>query len=96
MLTWVVYDISDDRTRSRVADRCLDFGLQRVQKSVFLGNLDSNRVDEVILFSQELLNVETDSVYVFPMCRDDFEKVRIVGQGFDQDLVADKILTTVI
>jgi CRISPR-associated protein Cas2 len=96
MLTWVIYDISSDSTRSRVADRCKDYGLQRIQKSVFLGDLASNRVDEVVLFSKELLNEKTDSMYIFPMCRDDFDKVRIIGQGFDEELVADDILTKVI
>ncbi len=96
MLTWVVYDISKDRTRSKIADRCLDFGLQRVQKSVFLGEIPPNRVEEILQFSRDLLNLETDAVYVFPMCRPDFEKVRIVGQGFAKELVADEVLTRVI
>lgn len=96
MLTWVVYDISKDRTRGKIADRCLDFGLQRVQKSVYQGDLEPNRVDEVIEFSRELLDLETDSVFVFPMCREDFDKVRIVGQCFDRELVADEVATKVI
>jgi CRISPR-associated protein Cas2 len=96
MLTWVIYDIAKDRTRTKIAKRCLDFGLYRVQKSVFLGDIESNRVSEIILFSTELMNAETDSVYVFPMCREDFDKVRIVGQGFERQLVADKVLTKVI
>lgn len=96
MLTWVIYDISKDRTRTKIARRCLDFGLYRVQKSVFLGDLEPNRVEEVVLFSQELLNLETDAVYVFPLCREDFERVRIVGQGFDKKLVADEVLTKVL
>lgn len=96
MLTWVVYDISSDRTRAKIAQRCLDFGLCRVQKSVFLGDVPPNRVDEIILFSRELLNMETDAVYVFPMRREDFDRVRIVGQGFDKALVADEVLTKVI
>jgi CRISPR-associated protein Cas2 len=96
MLTWVVYDISSDRTRTKIASRCLDFGLYRVQKSVFLGDVPPNRVEEILLFSKELLAPETDAVYVFPMCREDFEKVRIVGQGFDRELVADEVLTKVM
>jgi CRISPR-associated protein Cas2 len=96
MLTWVVYDISDDRRRNRVAKRCLDFGLYRVQKSVFLGDLAANRVDEVELFSRELLDADTDSVYIFPMCRADYERVRIVGQGFDRKLTADEVRTQII
>jgi CRISPR-associated protein Cas2 len=35
----VVYDVTKGRTRARVARRCLDFGLYRVQKSVFLGDV---------------------------------------------------------
>ena len=96
MLTWVVYDISKDKTRTKVARRCLDFGLYRVQKSVFLGDVAANRVEEILLFSRDLLDPATDSVYVFPMCREDFERVRIVGQGFDRKLVADEVLTQVI
>jgi CRISPR-associated protein Cas2 len=96
MLTWVVYDISKDRTRTKIADRCLDFGLQRVQKSVYLGDIPPNRVEEILQFSRELLNLETDAVYVFPMCKDDFQKVRIVGQGFDKQDVAGEVLTKVI
>jgi CRISPR-associated protein Cas2 len=96
MLTWVVYDIARDRTRTKVAKRCLDFGLYRVQKSVFLGDVAPNRVEEILLFSREMLDLTTDSVYIFPMCRPDFERVRIVGQGFDRELVADDVLTKVI
>src|SRR5207248_3092820 len=69
MLTWVVYDISMYRTRTKIADRFLDYGLQRVQKSVFLGDIPPNRVEEIIAFSLELLNLETDAVYIFPMCK---------------------------
>ncbi|MER3415862.1 MAG: CRISPR-associated endonuclease Cas2 [Gemmataceae bacterium] len=96
MLTWVVYDIGDDRRRTKIAKRCLDFGLYRVQKSVFCGDVDPNRIEEIILFSSQLLDLTSDSVYVFRMCREDFDQVRIVGQGFDRREVASEILTKVI
>jgi CRISPR-associated protein Cas2 len=96
MLTWVVYDITKDKTRTKIAKRCLNFGLYRVQKSCYLGDIPANRVEEILLFSQELLDKQTDAVFIFPMCREDFDKVRIVGQGFDKKLVADEVLTKVI
>jgi CRISPR-associated protein Cas2 len=96
MLTWLVYDIAKDRTRTKIAKRCQDFGLYRVQKSVFLGDIEGNRVEEILLFSRELMDVATDSVYVFPMCQEDFDRVRILGQGFDRKLVADEVLTKVV
>ena len=96
MLTWVIYDISENKTRNRIARRCLNFGLYRVQKSVFLGDVEPNRLDEIELFSREEMDEATDSVYIFPMCKEDFDKVRIIGQGFSRKLVADEVLTEVI
>jgi CRISPR-associated protein Cas2 len=96
MLTWVIYDISKDRTRTKIAKRCLDFGLYRVQKSCYLGDVPPNRVEEILMFSRELLNLETDAVFVFPMCREDYNRVQIVGLEFDRQLVADEVLTKVL
>lgn len=39
MITLFIYDISDDRTRYKVAQICQDYGLQRIQYSAFLGRL---------------------------------------------------------
>lgn len=43
-----------------------------------------------------MLNEATDSLYIFPVCRDDFAKAQIIGQGFDGELVTDELLTKVI
>ena len=91
MLVWVVYDIQKNRTRSRVAKACLEAGIYRVQKSVFLGELNSNQVDELSLKIGGLIDESKDSVYIFPMCRDDFSKVKLLGQAFDRELVTDEV-----
>jgi CRISPR-associated protein Cas2 len=43
LLTFVVYDIEDDRVRARIASACKDYGLERIQYSAFCGQLDSTR-----------------------------------------------------
>jgi len=91
MLVWVVYDIVENRIRSRVAKMCKGYGLYRVQKSAFLGDMNRNQIDELVLRCKEHTNEEKDSVYVFPMCEDDFKKVRMVGIPFDKDLVSDEV-----
>jgi CRISPR-associated protein Cas2 len=96
MLTWVVYDISKNRIRSRVAKLCKEYGLYRVQKSVFLGQMNRNQVDELGLQSKELIDLKTDSVYLFPMCEDDFGKVRLLGLGFSKELVNDEIKALIL
>ena len=39
MQTLIVYDIPNDRIRGKIADVCLDYGLDRIQWSAFLGDL---------------------------------------------------------
>lgn len=91
-LVWVLYDISLDRARDKVAHLCKEAGLYRVQKSVFLGKIARNRLDELQLQIDDLKDEVTDSVYIFPMCEADFKKVRLMGQAFDKKLVTDALL----
>jgi len=86
-LVWVLYDIASNRKRARTAKACKEAGLYRVQKSVFLGTVQSNRLDELAMQIQELIDKDKDSVYMFPMCEPDFRKVIVQGQGIDKALV---------
>ncbi|OIN97612.1 CRISPR-associated endonuclease Cas2 [Candidatus Desantisbacteria bacterium CG1_02_38_46] len=92
MLVWVIYDISDTKKRTKVAKVCKGYGLYRVQLSVFLGTLNSNQIDELAVRCGDIIDEEVDSVYVFPMCEEDFKKVKLLGQAFDKDLVSDEVL----
>lgn len=94
MNVWVVYDIESspegDKRRRKIIQTVEKMGLYRVQKSVFAGNINKNKLDELFVFSDNLIDKASDSVYIFPMCESDFKAVKIIGQGFDKDLVADK------
>jgi len=91
LLLWAIYDIQNDKARGKIAKACKRFGLYRVQKSVFLGTIEPNRLDELYLLSGDLIDQDTDSVYFFPMCEKDFKQVRTLGQAFDKKLVTDKV-----
>jgi len=91
-LVWIIYDIVDDKTRGRIAKACKNKGLYRVQKSAFLGTLNRNQIDELKMMCEDIINGEEDSVYIFPMCEDDFKKVRLLGQAFDKKLVSAELL----
>ena len=92
VLVWILYDISADRPRNKVAKTCKRYGLIRVQKSAFLGKLERNRFDELAEACLSLIDEETDSVYLFPFCQEDFRAVKVLGQGFDKKLVNDEML----
>jgi CRISPR-associated protein Cas2 len=42
--------------------------------------------------SSDLIDEKVDSVYIFPMCEDDFKRVKLLGQAFDKSLVTDEII----
>lgn len=45
--TLVIYDVEDDWARTRVAEACKDFGLERIQYSCFRGRLSQNKREEL-------------------------------------------------
>lgn len=91
-LVWVIYDIVDDKKRGRIAKTCKNKGLYRVQKSAFIGTLNRNQIDELKMICVNLIDPNVDSVYIFPMCEDDFKKVKLLGQAFDKKLVSAEVL----
>ncbi|GJQ32041.1 MAG: hypothetical protein HBSAPP04_08800 [Ignavibacteriaceae bacterium] len=88
MICWVLYDIKNDRTRGKIAKACLQSGLNRVQYSCFVGNLDENEMDELQVRIEDLYNEDEDSVYIFPMSRKDFNQTVLLGQAFDKKYVS--------
>lgn len=91
MICWVLYDIKKDRPRTKIAKKCKLAGLYRVQKSVFLGSLDDNQKDTLELEVGELMDGETDSVYIFPMSKNELRQTALLGQAFDKKLITDEI-----
>lgn len=91
MICWVMYDIKNDKSRSRVAKYCEQIGLTRVQYSVFLGILEPNDKDTLQIQLEETIDQEKDSVYIFPMSKDELKATVLLGQAFDKDLVTDNI-----
>lgn len=91
MLTWVMYDIPKDKTRNKVAKNCERAGIYRVQYSVFLGDLNNAQRKELRIKIEDLIDKDKDSVYIFPMCQEDFKSCILLGQAFDKELVTDEI-----
>ena len=89
MLAWVIYDISSDKIRRKVIKVCKNTGLYRVQKSVFLGEIEENDFDELKL----IIDLDNDSVYVFPMSKKGLNQAGLIGQAFDKELVTDEIIS---
>ena len=68
----MMYDIEHDRVRYRVSEACLDFGLERIQFSVFRGKLNRNKREELLMLLTNLLGEEQGKILIQPMCSGDF------------------------
>lgn len=93
MLVWVMYDITNDKVRRKAIKVCKNVGLYRVQKSVFLGEIEDNDFDEIKLKLEDTIDQDVDSVYVFPMSKKELNKAGLIGQAFDKELVTDEIIS---
>lgn len=104
MLHWIIYDISNDRKRTTVSEKCKNYGLQRVQKSAFLGNVSKNKLDMLAIELKDVLKDDgkekekktsekvyknDDAIFIFPSCKSCFSEKHIEGK-FDEDAIRKK------
>lgn len=70
----VVYDIPKTKIRQKVADMCLDYGLTRIQYSVFMGELNANRQGELFQKIKRKVGQNDANVQVIPVCARDVDQ----------------------
>lgn len=76
----LIYDIVDDKTRTKIADACLDYGLDRVQYSAFCGDITRNLQEELFLKLTDLLGKREGSIQLLPICHKDWQKRQVIEQ----------------
>lgn len=70
----LLYDVSDDRIRSKIATACEDYGLDRIQYSAFYGRLNRNLQEELMLKIRQLLADQPGRIQLVPVSSDDWKK----------------------
>ena len=80
----LVYDIPHDRTRTKIADFCLDYGLDRIQYSAFVGDLTRTYQEELMLKIGERLGKQPGKVQLFTICDKDWrQRLEIIQEAED-------------
>lgn len=77
----VIYDIPDDRIRTKVADACLDYGLLRVQWSAFVGELNQTYQRELLLKLRTLVGKKAAKIRLLPINEVMWQQQHILEQG---------------
>ena len=82
MQTLVIYDIPDDKIRNQVGEACKDYGLERIQYSAFLGEINHNRRGELYQRLRRTLGRDEGNIQIYPFCEKDIKlKSEIINSG---------------
>lgn len=76
----VAYDIVADRRRGRVAKRMIGY-LQRVQKSVFEGEVTEMRLESLRKLLRREMKLEEDSTRIYHLCARCLAATEVIGVG---------------
>ncbi|ACP37663.1 CRISPR-associated protein Cas2 [Sulfolobus islandicus M.14.25] len=85
MLYLIFYDITDDNLRNRVAEFLKKKGLDRIQYSVFMGDLNSSRLKDVeaglkiIGNRKKLQEDERFFILIVPITENQFKERIVIG-----------------
>ncbi len=77
----VMYDIAAPKRLYRTAKLCENAGLQRLQKSVFLGELAPEAMDRLAKELRGKIRAKEDSVMIFPMGKRHLQTARTLGRA---------------
>ncbi|MBN1148568.1 MAG: CRISPR-associated endonuclease Cas2 [Anaerolineales bacterium] len=76
----LVYDIPDDNRRAKIADACLDYGLDRIQYSAFAGSLRVTHQEELMMKIRKILGKKPGNVQLFRLCANDWDGRQVIDQ----------------
>ncbi|MEW5706133.1 MAG: CRISPR-associated endonuclease Cas2 [Actinomycetota bacterium] len=83
MQTLVIYDIPDDRVRNRIAENCKDAGLERIQYSAFIGDLNHNRREALLMKLRKTLGKKSGNIRLYPLCDKDLRMMKEIDVAED-------------
>ena len=76
----LIYDITHDGVRTKVADACLDYGLERIQFSAFFGELSHIHQRELLLKIERRIGKHSANVQLFPLDEKSWSGRRVIEQ----------------
>ena len=89
MICFIMYDVTSNKVRRRIAKYLQGKGCTRIQKSIFMADLPVSAYDDI---GKALANVQkmydnSDSILIVPLSEDYARAMKIIGQQVDLDLL---------
>lgn len=88
MLFFVMYDIESNKVRRHIAKYLERKGCHRIQRSIFMADLDRSVYAEIKsdLAEVQALYDNEDSIIVCPISTDEIKAMKVIGQQLNMDI----------
>lgn len=89
MLYLIIYDIAENKIRTQIAKSLEQEGCQRIQKSVFIAELNAHQKLRItaklkeIYYQNEDLVEKNDNILLFPYEKDQVRQTEMIGENKD-------------
>lgn len=71
----ISYDISSsDTNRKKISDKLISYGMDRIQKSVFMGLISRKNYLKLVSELELMISLKEDNLIITPVCSEDLEK----------------------
>lgn len=91
----VVYDVSDDRARQKLAEALMRHGLKRIQRSAFAGSLPWSRMKDVAREAEAIIDGSKDVVHIIPLGEREWGSRIVIGTPLWGDVLGNKPVAVV-
>jgi len=78
--TIIIYDISENSLRTRVANVLMDYGCIRIQESAFSGILNHNTREKLRLRLEKMMHDREGNIQFYPLCSKCFSLKESIGE----------------
>ena len=83
MDTIIIYDISDNGLRNRVAKALMDYGCIRIQESAFYGFMNHNIREKLRLRLDKMMHGHEGNIQFYPLCSKCFSLKESIGEIYE-------------
>ena len=83
IMNLVAYDVANSSARAKLAARLQAHG-NRIQKSVFLLNIDGKELQQLMNEIDHIIDHDNDSLIVIRQCQNCWSQVQWIGQASEE------------
>lgn len=95
MIFFIMYDIESNKVRYNVAKYLIKQGCTRIQKSIFLADLNNTTYQKIRddLTEIQALYENDDSIIVCPVSTDVISNMKVIGRNINVDIITNSMNT---